>query len=82
VLQHVVGNEVGEITLTSPTAAGVTRKWTRLQDYSDEVSNARIYAGFHYRFSTEAGKEMGKKIGDLAATTLMLGAVADAQQKR
>ena len=82
VLQHVVGNEVGEITLTSPTAAGVTRKWTRLQDYSDEVSSARIYAGFHYRFSTEAGKDMGKKIGDLAATTLMLGAVADAQQKR
>jgi hypothetical protein len=82
VLQHVVGNEIDEITLTSPTAAGVTRKWTRLQDYSDEVSSARIYAGFHYRFSTEAGKEMGKKIGDLAVTTLMLGAVADAQQKR
>jgi hypothetical protein len=82
VLQHVVGNEVGEITLTSPTAAGVTRKWTRLQDYSDEVSSARIYAGFHYRFSTEAGKDMGKKIGGLAATTLMPGTVADAQQKR
>jgi hypothetical protein len=82
VLQHVVGNEVGEIMLTSPTAAGVTRKWTRLQDYSDEVSSARIYAGFHYRFSTEAGKDMGKKIGDLAVTTLMPGAVADAQQKR
>ncbi len=82
VLQHVVGDEVGEIALTSPTAAGVTRKWTRLQDYSDEVSSARIYAGFHYRFSTEAGKDMGKKIGDLAVTTLMLGAVADAQQKR
>jgi hypothetical protein len=82
VLQHVVGNEVGEITLTSPTAAGVTRKWTRLQDYSDEVSSARIYAGFHYRFSTEAGKDMGKKIGDLAVTMLTPGAVADAQQKR
>ena len=66
----------------SPTAPGVTRKWTRLQDYSDEVSSARIYAGFHYRFSTEAGKDMGKKIGDLAVTTLMPGAVADAQQKR
>ena len=82
VLQHVVGDEVGEVTLTSPTAPGVTRKWTRLQDYSDEVSSARIYAGFHYRFSTEAGKEMGKKIGDLTAATQMLGAVADAQQKR
>lgn len=82
VLQHVVGNEVGEIALTSPTAAGVTRKWTRLQDYSEEVSSARIYAGFHYRFSTEAGKDMGKKIGDLAATTLTPGTVADAQRKR
>jgi hypothetical protein len=82
VLQHVVGNEIGEITLTSPTAAGATRKWTRLQDYSDEVSSARIYAGFHYRFSTEAGNEMGKKIGDLTVGTQMLGAVADAQQKR
>ncbi len=82
VLQNVVGNEIDEITLASPTAPGVTRKWTRLQDYSDEVSNARIYAGFHYRFSADAGKDMGKKIGDLAVTTLMPGAVADAQQKR
>jgi hypothetical protein len=82
VLQNVAGNEIGEITLTSPTAPGVTRKWTRLQDYSDEVSNARIYAGFHYRFSTEAGKDMGKKIGDLTVATHMLGAVADAQRKR
>ena len=70
VLQSVAGNEIGEITLVSPTAPGVTRKWTRLQDYSDEVSNARIYAGFHYRFSTEVGKDMGKKIGDLTVGTI------------
>ena len=64
VLQGVVGETVGEISLTSPTAPGVTRRWTRLQDYSDEVANARIYAGFHYRFFTEVGKDMGKKIGE------------------
>jgi hypothetical protein len=79
VLQAVVGNEVGEITLTSPTAQGVTRKWTRLQDYSDEVSNARIYAGFHYRFSTEAAKDMGKKIADLVMSTQLRGSVAAAK---
>ena len=61
VLQQVVGNEAGEITLTSPTAPGVTRRWTRFQDYDDEVANARIYAGFHYRFSNEAGKDMGRR---------------------
>jgi hypothetical protein len=80
VLQTVAGNDIGEITLTSPTAPGVTRKWTRLEDYADEVSNARIYAGFHYRFSTEVAKDMGRKIGELTAATQMgrpLAAAAD-----
>jgi hypothetical protein len=69
VLAGTVGDEIGEITLTSPTAPGVTRRWTRLSDYSNEVSNARIWAGFHYRFSTETGKEMGRKIGELTVRT-------------
>ena len=69
VLRGTVGEDVGEITLTSPTAPGVTRRWTRLSDYSDEVSNARIWAGFHYRFSTETGQEMGRKIGELTVST-------------
>jgi hypothetical protein len=42
----------------------------------DEVSQARIYAGFHYRFSTEAGADMGRKIGELAVATKLLGAKA------
>jgi hypothetical protein len=81
VLQTVAGDEIDGVSLTSPTAPGVTRKWTRLQDYSDEVSNARIYAGFHYRFSTEVGKDMGRKIGQLTVATQLLGAVAAAQPK-
>ena len=80
VLQGAVGNEV-DISLTSSTAPGATRKWTRLQDYSDEVSNARIYAGFHYRFSTEVGKDMGRKIGELTVATQLRGAVASAQSQ-
>ena len=80
-LQTVVG-DFGEFSLTSPTAPGVTRKWSRLQDYSDEVSNARIYAGFHYRFSTEVGKDMGRKIGALVVATQLRGAEAKAEPSR
>ena len=70
-LQALVGDEVGEITVTSSSAPGVIRRWTKLSDYADEVSNARVWAGFHYRFSTEAGKSMGKKIGEhIVATQL------------
>jgi hypothetical protein len=82
VLRNIVGDEFGEFSLTSPTAPGVTRKWTRLQDYSDEVANARIYAGFHYRFSTEVGKDMGKKIGEWTVSTQFRGAEALADPKR
>lgn len=81
VLQTIVG-DFGEFSLTSPTAPGVTRKWLRLQDYSDEVANARIWAGFHYRFSTEVGKDMGRKIGALVAATQLRGVEAMAQPSR
>ena len=70
VMQGLVGEQVSEITLISASTPGVTRKWTRLRDYNEEVANARIYAGFHYRFSTEVGKDMGRKIGELTLTQL------------
>jgi hypothetical protein len=82
VLQGVAGNEIGELSMSSPTAPGVIRKWTRVQDYSDEVAMARIYAGFHYRFSTIVGKDMGKKIGELAVATQMRRAESAAAQPR
>jgi hypothetical protein len=82
VLQSIVGNEIKEASMTSPTAPGVTRKWTRVQDYSDEVSLARIYAGFHYRFSTEVGKDMGKRIGELTIATQLRGMEASAAPAR
>jgi hypothetical protein len=82
VLQKLVGDTVAEFTLTSPANPGFTRKFTRLQDYQDDVSNARIWAGFHYRFSTEAAKEMGRKIGELAVATQLRGAEATARPTR
>jgi PAP2 superfamily len=82
VLERTGGNEVGELTLTSPMAGGVTHKWTRLQDYSREVALARIYAGFHYRFSTEAASVMGNKIGELVVTTQLLEATAPKTAKQ
>ena len=52
-----------EFTLTTPTAPGVTHRWTRLEDFMEEPSNARVWAGIHYRFSTTVGADMGRKIG-------------------
>jgi hypothetical protein len=51
IVQAVLGSaDIPEISMTSPTAPGVTRRWTNMTDFTDEIANARIWAGFHYRF--------------------------------
>jgi len=63
--------EVAEIAMTSPTAPGVTHRWTNIRAYNEEVSYARIWAGFHYRFSVRVGQDMGHKIGEYVVKNLL-----------
>lgn len=71
VLKADIGAEpVPALSTTSPTAKGVTRRWTSLDDFVREVSDARIYGGIHFRTATEIGAEMGRRIGELAAKRL------------
>jgi hypothetical protein len=81
VIESVFGSaDVAEVVLTSPTAPGVAHRWTNLWSMADEVSQARIWAGFHYRFSTEVGQDMGRKIGQYVVKNIMQpAAVADAR---
>lgn len=80
VVKTLVGSaDVPEISLTSPTAPGVTHRWTNMQAFADEVAQARISAGFHYRFSTRVGQEMGGKIGEYVVRNVMLPTSAAAR---
>jgi hypothetical protein len=66
--------QVPAIAMSSPTAPGVTRRWTRIADYVTEVDNARIWGGLHYRNSTEVGEAMGRRIGALAVKSVLVPA--------
>jgi PAP2 superfamily len=55
----------------SPTAPGMERSWSNVDDFVAEVAVARIYDGVHFRNSTEVGTAMGKKIGALAAANAL-----------
>ena len=72
VLGAVIRAEVGSeplpvLSTSSATAPIVTRSWTRIEDFVQEVGNARIFDGVHFRNSTEVGAAMGAKIGELVA---------------
>jgi hypothetical protein len=63
--------EMPEVSVASPTALGVVHYWNNIPAFSDEVSEARIWAGFRYRFSTKVGREIGYKIGEHVVKNLM-----------
>jgi hypothetical protein len=68
VLQAEIGaGPMPTLTTTSYTAKGAARSWARIDEFMQEVAQARIYDGVHYRNSTEVGTAMGKQIGELAA---------------
>ena len=72
VIKTASGSEdIPEIAITSPTAPGVTHRFTNMTAFTDEIANARIWSGFHYRFSTKVGTDMGLKIGEYVVNNVM-----------
>jgi hypothetical protein len=72
VVKAVLGTEdIPEIAMTSRTAPSVTHRWTNMAAFTEEVANARIWAGFHYRFSTRVGTDMGLQIGEYVVKNVM-----------
>lgn len=54
------------LTTRSDTANNSQRSWSSVEDFVQEVTDARIYDGVHYRTSGDVGAAMGQKIGELA----------------
>lgn len=71
VLQAEIGSgQMPLLSTTSASAGGAARRWSSIEAFVQEVGNARVHGGIHYRFSTEVGTEMGRQIGALAVQRL------------
>ncbi|HEY0751297.1 MAG TPA: vanadium-dependent haloperoxidase [Chitinophagaceae bacterium] len=65
VLAYFFGDNTG-FTMSSPTAvpAGASRSFTSFSQAANENAESRVMAGIHFRFSCNAGLDLGKKIGE------------------
>jgi hypothetical protein len=63
VLEHFYGKDGFYVTLTSPTAPGVTLNYSAWKQITDDVDDARIYGGIHFRFDQEEGARQGRSVG-------------------
>jgi membrane-associated phospholipid phosphatase len=63
VLAHFFG-EKSSFDVPSDTLPGVVRSFSSFDAAQDEVENARIYAGIHYRTSTQDGRALGTALAN------------------
>ena len=62
-LGYLFGDDPGiTIIATSPTNPNFPRQWASFSEGVDEVINARIYSGIHYRTSDEVGARVGGQV--------------------
>lgn len=51
----------------NPLASPPTRTYTRFSDAAQDVEDARIYQGIHFRFADAAGRKQGKHVAQWAS---------------
>jgi len=69
VLAHAVGTDnidatIWGATAASPTALVTPRTYTTVQTLLDEIVNARVWIGFHFRSSVVAGENLGTSVAN------------------
>jgi membrane-associated phospholipid phosphatase len=69
VLTALFGRNPGTLSITSPTAGNVTHTYRSFQAIADEVSNARVWGGIHWRTSVVFGRAVGNSVGDVALSS-------------
>src|SRR5215467_4689390 len=70
VLAAFYGNATG-FTVTSAGLPGVQRDFTTFTSAVQQVEDARIYAGFHFRFSCTDAATLGAQVARYVTSTLM-----------
>jgi hypothetical protein len=64
VAEALFGNGCVSVTLVTPTLPGVVLPYDSFEAITDDVDDARVYGGIHFRFDQRAGGRQGRRIGD------------------
>ncbi len=63
VVERVFGCRSFPITLSSPAIPAVVLHYAELSEITDDIDDARVFGGIHFRYDQEAGGRQGKRIG-------------------
>jgi hypothetical protein len=59
-MQHFYGRD--QATFTGTTPGGVTRMFTSFSQVCDDIVDARVWSGIHFRFADEEAAKIGRRV--------------------
>lgn len=63
ILRRIYGEGGHFITLSNPAVPDIVLQYTTFKQITDDISDARVYGGIHFRTDQVAGERLGKAIG-------------------
>jgi len=63
VMRRLYGEAGHPITLTNPAVPDIVLQYTSFRQITDDISDARVYGGIHFRTDQVAGEQMGRAVG-------------------
>ena len=63
ILRRIYGEGGHSMTLSNPTVPDIVLQYTTFKQITDDISDARVYGGIHFRTDQVAGERLGNAIG-------------------
>jgi hypothetical protein len=64
VLEQLYTPRRRSLILSNPAVPDITLRYRKLKEITDDIDDARVYGGIHFRFEQEEGADMGRRIGE------------------
>jgi hypothetical protein len=63
IVEKIFDSKGHDITLSHPSIPDVILHYTNLSKITDDIDDARVFGGIHFRFDQEAGARQGRQVG-------------------
>jgi hypothetical protein len=73
ILDRVWGDGGHSFVLSHPSLPGKVFSYSSLKKLTDDIDDARVFGGIHFRFDQEAGAKQGRKVGQYVYAHNLLG---------
>lgn len=64
VLEQIYAPRRRSLILSNPAVPGITLRYRRLKEITDDIDDARVFGGIHFRFDQEDGADLGRRVGE------------------